>query len=99
MSQQAVASKLGIAKTTVINWEKFDGRWQPDWEQLEKICSWTGIKPLYFFIEEDFGSDFFDLAERIKALDPELRASIEGIIAFAERERLNHVSQGIQSSQ
>jgi transcriptional regulator with XRE-family HTH domain len=80
ISQAELSRKLGIAKTTVINWEKSDGRWQPSWEQIEEMCSWSGIKPLFFFLDEDFGSDYLDLAEKIKGLPDEVRESLEGLV-------------------
>lgn len=87
LSQEVVAQRLGIAKTTIIEWEKFDGRWQPSWEKLEEMCSWTGIKPIYFFVDDGFGSDHLELSERIRALGPEFTSVIEQMLAYAEGER------------
>lgn len=80
ISQSELARRLGVAKTTVINWEKFDGRWQPSWEQIEELCSWSGIKPLFFLLDEEFDSDYLDLSEKIRGLPLEVRSSIERLV-------------------
>lgn len=80
ISQAELARRLGIAKTTVINWEKSDGRWQPSWEQIEELCSWSGIKPIFFLLDEEFDSDYLDLSEKIRGLPTEVRSNIERLV-------------------
>ena len=88
LSQSTMARKLGIAKTTLIEWEKPEGRWQPSWEMPEEACSWTGINPLVFFIDDDFDSNHLELAERIKALDSEMKQIVEQMVLYAESKKL-----------
>lgn len=83
-----MASRLGIVKSTLLGWEKMNGHGQPTWEQLHEMCSWTGIEPIYFFISDDFGSDYMDAAEQLKALPSELRDSLLILIRHASRTSL-----------
>lgn len=79
-SQREMAQRLGIVKSTLVGWEKVDGHGQPTWEQLDKMCSWTGIEPIFFLITEDFGSDYIDAAEHIKGLPPQVRDALLTLI-------------------
>ena len=42
MTQKDVAQRLGVTKTTIVNWEKHDNRLSFD--KLNKLCSLYGIR-------------------------------------------------------
>lgn len=84
-TQIQMASRLGVVKSTLLGWEKLDGRGQPTWEQLHEMCSWSGVEPIYFFMSDEFGSDYLDTAEHLKALPTELRESLMTVIRHAVR--------------
>ena len=48
MTQEELADKLGVNKTTIINWES--GKSEPAWSQLKRISELSGIPIDYIFV-------------------------------------------------
>ena len=43
LTQTALAQRLGVSRTAVVNWESGSNRARPSAERLEEICRITGV--------------------------------------------------------
>ena len=51
MTQRQLAEKLGVANTSISNWEKDLSR--PDADALQRLCAILGMDPNYFYGTEE----------------------------------------------
>ncbi len=80
LTQAALADRLGVAKTTYIQWEKSDGKWQPSWEQLAEICRLTRLPSIWFFFDDGLSDDEMKMAAEISILPLETRKTVADLI-------------------
>lgn len=94
-SQAVVASGLGIARSTLAQWETGDR--EPSFEMIEKLADYFKVPLAYFFTETDVPR-LNALAEKYGDLlsSPEIQAVMDELSLRSEDER-RQIAQAILS--
>jgi transcriptional regulator with XRE-family HTH domain len=100
ITQQQIADRFGVTKSTVSRWEK--GSFEPDTEKLKEIADYFGVTVDYLLgndenqeIKDKKNADLVDLLEEIKkrpyVIDPKT-----GEAKYIPKERLKIINDLIE---
>jgi transcriptional regulator with XRE-family HTH domain len=94
LTQDGLATKLGVATNTVSRWET--GTYKPDIEDLEKIARYFKVSVLAFFPSED-PSTRPELQALLRAAGNLNDSDLEELQRYAEFRRAQHMYKDVKT--